>query len=730
MKLKTLLLSAILTALPSYAGTITGNMIVPNGLPVKNGVLTFQLQQAGLAIGSGSVVPIAAQCATSSDGSVVGLPNQQTLPNVVPGGFSNLISGIYYVQTTFYNTSGESLPSPEFKIQTTFNQTLIVSPPKSFPLGATGMKVYIGAAPGSETLQGTTTNSIAQYVQSQNLTTGAVPPTVNSSICTIAFNDTIVPYTGYNVSLLSAQGNAYPGWPQAWQLNGGLTGTVNVSQGAPLWNGVTTYPSPVLMQPLNHGPQSIGGNLDMGGYNITNVGTLGADTLNLNTLNVGVINTTIDVALQPGSDLPEQVTNSLTKCSNQCMLYVQAGNYQFSSTINLPLIPSGSYGITFDPGAIINYQGSGDEILASPSGSIGTSSIIIQGGQHIGNSSALSAVHILPTNGFTIRDMIIKGFTGGDGIRIEGANSGLVTNNTISGSVNGVHLIPTFCSGLNCGQGVTGTPFEANAVKVISNRILNNSHWGIFGETTLVGGNLTGALNDQYIFNDLEQNGTAGASFGAIFEQRSYGTTISGNYLELSPREVVLGVPNVGSGFESFGPVISNNFFTTTSGTPYSVELQNTDSAQIVGNTEQVASSTTANCFLNQFSGTAGVNSYFGINYVQTGKTTAGNTICTAGGASLMSGTGSYRAFPPNSLAQLVSGNWITAATTSEVIGPLNTIPGSYCYATPHDASANTATWAAYSVWVEAQTQQVLLHHPATANVHLDIWCALEQPSS
>lgn len=276
LKLKTILLSAILTALPSYAGTITGNMIVPNGLPVRNGVLTFVLQQAGLAIGSGSVVPIAAQCATSQDGGVVGLPNQQTLPNVVPGGFSNLISGIYYAQTTFYNTSGESLPSPEFKIQTTFNQTLIVTPPKSFPLGATGMKVYIGAASGAETLQGTTANSTAQYIQSQNLAAGAAPPTVNSSICTIAFNDTIIPYSGYNVSLLSAQGNAYPGWPQAWQLNGGLTGTINVSQGSPLWNGITIYPAALLQQPLNHGPQSLGGNLSMSGYDLTNIGNLSA----------------------------------------------------------------------------------------------------------------------------------------------------------------------------------------------------------------------------------------------------------------------------------------------------------------------------------------------------------------------------------------------------------------------------------------------------------------------
>ena len=86
--------------------------------------------------------------------------------------------------------------------------------------------------------------------------------------CSIAFNDTIIPYSGYNVSLLSSSGNAYPGWPQAWQLNGGLNGTVNISNGAPLWNGTIIYPQPILSQPLNHGPQSISGLVNMTGYNL------------------------------------------------------------------------------------------------------------------------------------------------------------------------------------------------------------------------------------------------------------------------------------------------------------------------------------------------------------------------------------------------------------------------------------------------------------------------------
>jgi hypothetical protein len=69
------------------------------------------------------------------------------------------------------------------------------------------------------------------------VTTSTMLPTVNVTPCNLAFSDTVIPYSGYNVSLTSSSGNAYPGWPQLWQLNGGMSGTVNISNGAPLWNG-------------------------------------------------------------------------------------------------------------------------------------------------------------------------------------------------------------------------------------------------------------------------------------------------------------------------------------------------------------------------------------------------------------------------------------------------------------------------------------------------------------
>jgi hypothetical protein len=274
-----LFLSFVFALSSAYAGTISGTLQGPNGTAVKNARLIFQLQQAGLIIGSGSVVPLSSSCYTSTDGMVVGIPNPTVnVTSSINYGSGSLPGGTYYVETTLYSGNQETLPSPELRIQLTGAGTLIISPQVSFPPNAAGMRVYIGTTSGSETLQGQTSSGTAFYSQASTLVSGSTPPVANSSVCSIAFNDTIIPYSGYNVSLISLTGNAYPGWPQAWQLNGGMEGTVDISNGAPLWNGVIVYPQPIVAQPLNHGPQSISGPLGLSGYDLFNVGAIGFGT--------------------------------------------------------------------------------------------------------------------------------------------------------------------------------------------------------------------------------------------------------------------------------------------------------------------------------------------------------------------------------------------------------------------------------------------------------------------
>jgi hypothetical protein len=279
MKMRALL-TLMMAAATAYGGTVTGTLQGPSGLPVKNGTLSFALQQAGLAVGTGSIVPTTAYCYTGTDGSVVGMPNPLSQPTTsISYGSGSLPSGTYYVAYTFYGSgSQESLPSPELAVQLTSAGSLTFSPPASWPATAQGMRIYVGIASGMETAQGNSTGPGGTFVQNSPPLAGGAWPSVNSSVCSIAFNDTIIPYSGYNVSLISSSGSAYPGWPQTWQLNGGPSGTVNISNGAPLWNGTVVYPMPVLSQPLNHGPQSISGPLNMTGYNILNVGKLGIGT--------------------------------------------------------------------------------------------------------------------------------------------------------------------------------------------------------------------------------------------------------------------------------------------------------------------------------------------------------------------------------------------------------------------------------------------------------------------
>ena len=264
----------------AYGGTVTGTLQGPSGLPVKNGTLSFKLQQAGLIAGTGSIVPSPAYCYTSADGTVVGTANPLTTPTIaVSYGSGNTPAGTYYVQYAFYGNSTATLPSPEIVVQLTgTGQFTLPTPADGVPANMVGMIVYVGATPESETAQGQTTGQFAAYTQTTPLAAGVAPLTANNTVCSIAFNDTIIPYSGYNVSLISASGNAYPGWPQAWQLNGGPSGTLNISNGAPLWNGTVVYPMPILSQPLNHGPQSISGNLNFGGYQVSGLGALGVGT--------------------------------------------------------------------------------------------------------------------------------------------------------------------------------------------------------------------------------------------------------------------------------------------------------------------------------------------------------------------------------------------------------------------------------------------------------------------
>ena len=262
--------------------TLTGTIGGANGLPASNYTMTLVPSQQGFIAGCQVNIPTNNTCATSTDGSVVFLPNPQTATVNTTGGSGSLGSGVYYTVYAWYyqpaSTVLYSLPSPETVQTLSTTGALVVNPPSSgVPTGALGMAVYISTVSGAEKLQGYTTGS-ASFVQSTALANGALVPASNMTVCAVTANDSIWPTgTGYNVSLTDQYGNPVPGYPMQWQLMGAGS-TTNLSNGLPYYHGVVYYPVPILSAPANHGQQSISGPLNLGGYNLTGVGKLGVGT--------------------------------------------------------------------------------------------------------------------------------------------------------------------------------------------------------------------------------------------------------------------------------------------------------------------------------------------------------------------------------------------------------------------------------------------------------------------
>jgi hypothetical protein len=278
--LKAVLIVLTLT-IPAYGQyvTVQGTMMSANGLPAKNYVISFTPSQWFFIAGTGVSVNTTTYCATTVDGSVVGIANPLQSTIVTPGFTGTLPAANYYVTYTFYDAAAnETLPSPESVANLSSTGNLTIPPPVSgVPARAVGMKVYIGTSSGGETLQGSTVGT-ATFNQSTPLVAGANPPGSNSTICKQIANDAGWPTgTGYTVSVTTPAGNTLPGYPMMWALLGPNT-TINISNGLPYYHGVVTYPVPILASPIGHAPQSISGSLSMTGYTIVNVGLLGVGT--------------------------------------------------------------------------------------------------------------------------------------------------------------------------------------------------------------------------------------------------------------------------------------------------------------------------------------------------------------------------------------------------------------------------------------------------------------------
>lgn len=256
---------------------------------MRTSLLAAVLSLAGLPAVAGlpalaQTLPIVVQqtttCATSVDGSLVGIRNPQAPPVVSTTGTGTLPASWYYIELAWYDAAAHvTLVSPETSIQLDAQGSITVSAPTSgTPALAAGFQVFMATSSGAETLQGSATVHQVVYSQSTPLITGTAPPVSNTTLCQQVANDAGWPTgTGYNVSITDQAGNTLPGYPMMWQLLG-PGNTINLNQGLPLYNNTVTYPVPILARPYNHVGQSISGPLSLSGYNLTQLGLVGIGT--------------------------------------------------------------------------------------------------------------------------------------------------------------------------------------------------------------------------------------------------------------------------------------------------------------------------------------------------------------------------------------------------------------------------------------------------------------------
>lgn len=442
----------------------------------------------------------------------------------------------------------------------------------------------------------------------------------------------------------------------------------------------------------------------------------------------------VDVTNQTGADLGAKINFAVSAggaCppTQQCLLYVPAGNYTFSTPIVLPLNFFSKFSLVLNPGATLIYGGTGDMITFNLAGAGATDgNCRVQGGSVFStNPAATSAIHILPTNTCQITDMIISGFAGGAGVWLDGTNSVNVTHNILVSNAVGVYMTNTYCTGTTCGPDPSfGGSESANANHVDHNTITGNGIGvQLFDVNTAAN---TGPLNDEICNNNMELN-TIAISVG-----RSTSLLVCNNYFEGSTSIATqFGIPGGSDGstrfFASKGLIIRDNYFTISAGQTQ-INLLDSSDTIIEGNGTVVAGQNSSNCFVNTLTNN-GTNigetgTYYSKNHVLI--TGGGNLLCI-GGAPLGAfvGAGSFSLFNLNLALQLLAPNFtVVSSGTSETVTVPGTTLGSSCAVLPSaNVPGGAATALASTLTITAAATGTFTHPSGAAGVHVAFACNL-----
>lgn len=488
---------------------IVGQLQTATGGTINNGTLTFTLSQPAVVSGIASLATQQSSCYTANSGNIVGVPDPTVLPitstNTSAG---TLPAGTYYLKIYYAGSGGFSAASPEAVVSLPSQGTIYVNPPALQPSVATGFfGIGIGTTSGGEIVQ-IVQSAWTQYAQSVPLTSGAAPPSVNTSSCSLYFSDQLIPTgTNYTVNLVNKNGSKVAGFPQTWCTYGGAGATINVSNGTPTGNCNTNgvfYPTPIMANPPNSSGQSVAGNFSVGG-NLNSSGAGGSIVEASAT--ISAINQTLYVGAgitQWGSgDLGSQIATAIASqtCAN---IIVIGGTYTMTTAVTMPRCAK----IYLVRGSTITWSGAGPAAFIV-SDNLGTSTY--------------------PEG--SIDGLTLAGSGSGIGIYFGGDPAGIISpvgNYGDDFNVNYVH-VSGFATGVQWGNNAwaetifesviannaTGLFFPSTvslsgeSLALVNSRILNNAGIGVkIGNTALVDLNCSNSSID-YNGSWAIQNGTA-----------------------------------------------------------------------------------------------------------------------------------------------------------------------------------------------------------------------------
>jgi Right handed beta helix region len=333
----------------------------------------------------------------------------------------------------------------------------------------------------------------------------------------------------------------------------------------------------------------------------------------------------------PGNgDLGAKINSYFSSCSYACTVYLPPGTYTYSTTITIAPPAFATYRLIGEKGTVLKYSGPGDGIFVTTNhvAQVGVANLQISGFQLLGTSSGVDGIRIQPTNGVSIDQMLISGFTAGSGIWLEGPNSMSIQNSIVINNQYGIMAESTFCSRAApyaCSPTGPGIEYDPNAVHIHDNYIAANGKWGIFLQTPSGHGI---ARSNIVASNVLENNGSAGPIYGDIFMSRDQGTVIEGNYFEASPRHIVLGTKGSGPVSQSSGDHITGNYFNSAKTAPYNIELEDARWTVIDANNDYYVSGKI--CEIH----TPGAGDEYGTVVGLNGFTTGNYLTCVGAGTS------------------------------------------------------------------------------------------------